>query len=109
MATGFVGGAFEFDGITGQVEVPDAVALSPKNGLTLEAWVYRLRERFAPRIVGKQVDDDPFHSPYVLGLSGLIGGASEIYFGLFDGYHGQVFTSEGEPIPIKTWSHVAAT
>jgi hypothetical protein len=39
-ATGKVGQALDFDGVSRVVQVPNAPALNPTNAITLEAWVY---------------------------------------------------------------------
>jgi len=39
-ATGQVGQALDFDGVSRVVQVPDAPVLNPTNAITLEAWVY---------------------------------------------------------------------
>ena len=105
-AAGQVGQAFDFDGGSQYVDVPDYADLNPTSGLSLEAWIY-------PRAFG------PVGSPIIKkagqgwmtsgGYTLELAGSSGVLFGVFlGGDTGWVITTAA-PVPLNQWSHVVGT
>ena len=102
---GKCGAAYNFDGKEAYIETPNTDSLCLKKGLTLAAWVYISQHSFDPCIVSK----------------GNIGNYRESYAMLLtrDGRLGFIVNSDGKPggrtmvsgdvVPLKKWTHVAAT
>lgn len=111
-AQGKVGQAFSFDGVDDFVEIPDAANLTPRDALTLEAWVN-------PDVLA---DNDPSHYRVIMSkydtsvthqtswvLSMIFGG--RLRFAVYDG-PGQAVRYVHTTSSVLTagqWSHVAAS
>jgi hypothetical protein len=104
-AVGKVGQAFDFNGTSQYVDVPNSAGLNPTASISLEAWIY-------PRL-----PLDPVGSPIIKkGGEGL--GQQDGYTLEFSGTSGVVFavnvngtvwwlTTDPAPVPFGAWSHVA--
>ncbi len=100
-AAGEAGQAFNFNGVNGFVQVPDAPTLDfPSNSpMSIELWAYRTGAETTMHLLGKRVADcgalqyEIYFNPYV-GLA-------------FAGGNGLVQT--GWLMPLNTWVHIAGT
>ena len=102
-ATGLDGLAFNFNGQTAYVDVPNNPSLNPTHAVTLEAWVY-------PRATG------PVSSPVIKkageGLQQINGYtieldyANRLIFAAFVAGTGYI-PATSAPLPLNQWSHVA--
>ena len=107
-ATGKVGQAFSFDGISGSVVVPDSASLDLASNWTLQAWIY-------PTGLG-----GPGGGGGIVSKVGGSGGNNGYQFAFANsGTLNCIFNAPGEPWPqnwvdggvidLNTWSHVACT
>jgi hypothetical protein len=102
-ATRQVGQAFNLDGSTQYVDVPDYAGLNPTSSLSLEAWIYpRGFASVASPIIKKAGGGWGTDDGYTLELAG----SSAVLFGVFvSGGIGWVATAT-TPVPLNQWSHV---
>lgn len=92
--------AARFDGHTDSVVVPDAPALRPTTGFSLEAWIkVASDQREYATVVGKS-SDLTWTDGYGLDWRG---GNVEFWIG---DYYGRIVAA---PVSANTWTHVAAT
>ncbi|MGC3959828.1 MAG: LamG domain-containing protein [Verrucomicrobiota bacterium] len=99
-APGVVGQAFDFDGSSRRVSIPDSPALQLTNAMTLEAWVY-------PRAYGGFIT---FRGDNRGGLDNWTldtYDAGFVKFSLIDPTNNAV--SLRAPLALNQWQHVAAT
>jgi hypothetical protein len=102
-ASGRFGGALSFDGNGDWVTVPDASSLDLTSAMTLEAWVHPTGSNTVPRpIVGKE---RPSNAAWFLSAatSGVTNPSVAIRLG------SNVVATAGSPLPVNTWTHLAAT
>ena len=99
-APGMVGSAFEFDGVSSHIEIPDAPDLNFGTQMTVEAWIepYGHVGTFDP--VVKKCD-----AAQVGGFSLEFQGDVIMFYVDVGGWRGYA----GSPIPNNQWSHVAGT
>ena len=100
-APGKVRQAFSFDGVDDFVEVPDAPALTPPNGITLAAWVFRTTQN-AGDIISK--DGEGFARQYILNV-----GQNNKFRAHVGVPGGLMFVESTSTAPLNTWTHVAMT
>jgi len=102
-ASGRFGGALSFDGSDDWVTVPDASSLDLTSAMTLEAWVYPTGSGTVARpIVGKE---RPSSAAWFLNAatSGVSNPSVAVRLG------SNVVASAAGPLPVNTWTHLAAT
>ena len=106
-ATGKVGQGFAFTGGDQYVQIPDAPALNPTNGLTLEAWVFVANYPGSDGI-GVAGKDVPWgQRQYLLGLNPV---GNRWSFRPYVGVPGGVAFFNGTlPVQTNTWYHAAMT
>jgi hypothetical protein len=103
-ANGKYGKALSFDGENDCVQVPDSAELQLSEEFTLEAWVRPDHEQEFVPIFYKEAEG--FYS-YSLYLGVFEKGALEGF--VTDEEPGWAEVSSHEPLPSKTWTHVAFT
>ncbi|MDB6108669.1 MAG: Hemolysin-type calcium-binding region [Pedosphaera sp.] len=100
-ASGEVGQAFSFNGVNGQVQVPNALGLNFNfnSPVTIELWAYRTGGQTSMQLAGKRV----------------VGCGALQYEMSFDPYGGLAFyggngsVQTGLPMPTNTWIHLTGT
>jgi hypothetical protein len=98
---GEVGSAFSLDGVSAVVEVPDSPTLSmaPGSALTVELWAYRTTTNSLAHLLGKRIGcTESINYQMAWDSSGLNFGANA--------GNG---VGTGIPLPLRTWTHLAAT
>jgi hypothetical protein len=100
---GKFGSALSFDGLNNVVTVNDSSSLALTNGMTVEAWVYPVAPLQGWKaVLGKEGD------AYFLAGSSSLGNVPAV-----GGHFGSVSNTQNvfgtSPLPLNTWSHLAAT
>lgn len=101
------GQAFVFNGVDGQVAIPDADSLKITGSLTIDAWVNVASLPSEQQIWGDILfrgDDRGGLDPYFL----AVGWDGNIHFGV-DSSDLAVFLDMSAPIALNRWVHVTAT
>jgi hypothetical protein len=102
-APGQVGQAFNLDGSSQYVDVPNFAGLNPTSSVSLEVWIYpRGFGSPASPIIKKAGQDWMTSGGYTLEIAG----SSGVVFGVYlSGAAGWTTTSVA-PVPLNQWSHV---
>ena len=104
---GIVGRAFDFDGASGTVVVPDSSSLRLTNELTIEAWINPRTTNGDQIIVSKAGNLGPGFTGYEFGFH------NNELTGAFNSAAGQpwplYYAQTPIPIALGTWNHVAWT
>jgi len=95
---GKIGRAYNFDGISNYISVQNSKSLSPKNQMTMSAWVY------PKNISGKRRDIIYGDPGYFLGIDPSGNAVAYINNGTWN----PVYPTSGK-IPLNQWSHISAT
>ncbi|MCC7335950.1 MAG: DUF4082 domain-containing protein [Pirellulaceae bacterium] len=103
-ATGFAGTALFFDGIDDLISIADSDSLDLSDGLSLEAWVRPADLQGSSAVILKERSGNGL--AYALYASDSTGAAPSAYVRAGGADVGLVAAS---PLPLNTWSHVAAT
>jgi len=103
LTAGYVGQAYQFDGVDDYVRIPDASSLDV-DYVTVAAWVWVDQYREDQRIISKEYGTSEPYSIYTLLLSGSGDRHLQMRVGV-DGVRRMV-TSAGE-VPLGEWTHVA--
>jgi hypothetical protein len=101
-ATGKVGRALSFNGVTAVVNVPDSTSLRLTTGMTLEAWVYPTALNGWQTVVMKEVTGD---LDYALYANEDVSRPS-VWLRIGTASQGVAATPS---LPLNTWTHLAAT
>jgi Concanavalin A-like lectin/glucanases superfamily len=103
-ASGRFGGARSYDGNGDWVTVEDAGSLDVTSAMTLEAWVYPTGSLAVARpVVGKE---RPSNAAWF--LNAATAGSANPSVAVRAGNSNVVVTAGG-PLPVNTWTHLAAT
>jgi hypothetical protein len=110
-APGKVGQAFNFDGASGSVLVPDAPPLRATNGMTIEAWIYPRSFGGGPREIiskwfgnGNQKSYSASIDPSGLAYFIVSGDGLATTQGVDD-----IMIYTTDTVPLNQWTHFAAT
>jgi hypothetical protein len=106
-ARGKVGQCFEFNGLNGGINVPDLPVLTLTGSLTIEAWLFVPRPPSAPGMVLFRGDTRSGLDPYYLSVEPRAGTSGMLGFVVWG--EDNVNEAISAPMPIKQWTHVAAT
>ena len=106
-APGKVGQCFAFDGISSGINVPDVPAHALTNSLTIECWLFVSRAPSAPGMVLFRGDTRSGLDPYYVSLEPQEGTSGVLGFVVWGS--DDINDSINAPMPIGTWTHVAAT
>lgn len=101
--TGFAGNALSFDGVNDMVSIADANSLDLTNGMTLEAWVRPVDLQGWATIIAKEAGSTNAYSLYASDDTNLPPSAYITTGGV------ERTVRANNPLPLNTWSHVAAT
>ncbi|HTH47537.1 MAG TPA: LamG-like jellyroll fold domain-containing protein [Candidatus Limnocylindria bacterium] len=118
-ARGRVGQAFDFNGVSGEVDIENSADLAPTN-FTIETWVYPTAVDGNIDIIASKESSDAYGDAQLeLGIKGPIGSAaSAIPQGNLTFFLGDViglpddlggWTDAHAALPLNQWSHVALT
>jgi len=109
-ASGEVGQAFSFDGVSGYVEVPSSSSLNPAGSFTIEGWIFPRQDQLQT-IIAKWADtpDDLNQRSYTFNETPN----ESLQFAISDWTHQwdvsfQSFYTPTNVFALNTWSHVAA-
>ena len=109
-ASGEVGQAFNFDGISGYVEVASSSNLNPAGSFTIEGWIFPRQDQLQT-IIAKWADtpDDLNQRSYTFNVTPN----ESLQFAISDWTHQwdvpfQSFYTPNNVFALNTWSHVAA-
>jgi hypothetical protein len=104
-ASGKVGTAFDLNGTSQYVDVPDSPSLNPTGSLSLEAWIYpRLPLDPVAAPIIKKAEEGTTFQEHGYGLE--LFGTSGVRFGVsLNGGFGWALT-DAAPLPMNQWSHV---
>jgi Concanavalin A-like lectin/glucanases superfamily/Immunoglobulin I-set domain len=101
---GEVGQAFDLDGASQYVDVPDGPGLDPVTNLTLEAWVYlRAYAPISSPIIKKAGQSGGSADGYSLEC----GNDGNVRFYIFLTNGSSWVGTSGVPLPLNAWTHVA--
>lgn len=102
---GKFGSAYDFDGSTNYISVPDHGSTSIGNkDFTLMAWIKSDSATNGQEVITKSVGaNDKEYELYVNSLAGTVGFESE------NNGSGDMVTTSSTPITLNTWHHIAAS
>ncbi|RME31336.1 DUF2341 domain-containing protein, partial [Candidatus Woesearchaeota archaeon] len=99
-ASGFVGGAYSFDGTNDWIQVADAASLTANQHLTIESWVYDTAGDAQPRgIVSKRVSSASGEEYYTFKYTG-----EDFYLDLMNDRD-----ADTVPITANEWWYITST
>ena len=99
--SGKFGNALNFNGYNAMVSIADAPSLDLANGMTLEAWVKPSRTGDWRSVILKESPDDLSY--------GLYSNDDGTRPGVWVRSGSQTSFTRGAPLPLHTWTHMAAT
>src|SRR5205823_6518518 len=98
---GLVGQAFDFNGTSRRVYIPDSPAFHLTNSLTIEGWIYP--RQFNNGFICFRGDNRPGLDPWAL----VVNAPNQIVFQIGDAVNN--YLALRAPIQLNQWQHVAAT
>jgi hypothetical protein len=106
-APGKVGKCFVFDGVSSGINVPDVPALAFTGSFSIECWLLVPRRPVAPGMVVFRGDTRSGLDPYYLSVEPVPGTSGLLNFVIWG--DDNINESINTPMPIGSWTHVAAT